>query len=113
MTEEDACPSAQALHLMGKIAHPVAVELEVDLHARTAEFGVSAGFGIRIGKRADPWDIAGKFQNTAVIDIVHHGPVFRVFCGIFNDPRRLFRRRREKSMPCRLQPLSQSSIDTI
>jgi hypothetical protein len=60
------------LDVMGKIGHDIAVHFQPDFDAGTAQSGMGLGAGIGVGKAADAADIAGKLQDFAVVDVVHH-----------------------------------------
>ena len=58
---------------MGEVGDLVAVHLEVDGHGRAAQLGMGGGAGVRRVQPPDPGDVAGQFQNSAVVDLVQHG----------------------------------------
>jgi hypothetical protein len=57
---------------VGEVGDLVAGHLEVDGHGRTAQLGMSRGAGVRGIQPAQPGDIAGQFDDSAVVDLVEH-----------------------------------------
>src|SRR5215468_519039 len=60
------------LHVMGEVGDDRAVHLEVNLHGRAAQLGMRGGAGMGIGKAAQAGDIARKFDDPLVVDVVQH-----------------------------------------
>ena len=58
---------------MGEVGDLVAGHLEVDRHGRAAQLGMGGGAGVRRVQPAQPGDIAGQFEDSAVVDLVEHG----------------------------------------
>ena len=61
------------LHVMGEVGDGVAVHLEVDGDGRAAQLGMRGRRGVGLLEPAQPGDIAGQLQNSAVVDVVQHG----------------------------------------
>ena len=57
---------------MGEIGHLVAVHLQIDGDGRAAEPRKGGRRGVRIGEPSDPRDVAGQFNDAAIIDVVEH-----------------------------------------
>jgi hypothetical protein len=72
MIEDEACPSAQAFTSWAKAADvsPSIFSQILTFEPHSLEWAWALGIGI--GKRADQRNIAGEFENFAVIDVVHH-----------------------------------------
>ncbi len=62
---------------MGEIGDGIAFHLEIDRDRRAAQLGVRGRGRIRLRQPADPGDIAGELENSAIVDVVEHGcPAF-------------------------------------
>src|ERR1700750_918174 len=57
---------------MREVSDGVPTPLEIDLHGRAAELGVSGGAGVGIAEATQTGDIPGQFDDPLVIDIVQH-----------------------------------------
>src|SRR5262249_29406711 len=52
--------------------HRVALHLEIDGNGRAAEFGMGGRGGVGIVEAAEPGNIPGQLENSAVVDLVQH-----------------------------------------
>ncbi len=59
---------------MGEIADDITIHAQEDLNLRPAELGMLFRGRIGVGQNAASLDIAGKFQDLAVVDVVHARP---------------------------------------
>ncbi|MEH7903665.1 hypothetical protein V7794_20870 [Rhizobium laguerreae] len=66
---------------MGKSGHGVAIHLQPDPYLRAAELRMGLGARIGIIKRAGQRNIAGEFEDFAIVDIVHAGFPLQNRCG--------------------------------
>src|SRR6266516_4271249 len=57
---------------MGEVGDRVAVHLEVDGNGRAAKLGMGGRGGVGIVEAAEPGNIPGQFENSAVVNLVQH-----------------------------------------
>src|SRR5215510_2437015 len=57
---------------MGEVGDNRTFHLEIDLHRRAAQLRMRSGAGVRVGEAAEARDIAGKFDDPLVVDVVQH-----------------------------------------
>jgi hypothetical protein len=66
---------------VGKVGDLVASHLQIDGDGRAAELGMRGGAGVRLCETAKPRNIAGQFDDSAVVDVVEHAKSLR-FTGL-------------------------------
>ena len=72
MIEEDACPSAHAFTSWAKSLTTPIVHGQINRDGRAAQFGMRSCAGIRRSQPPDARDIARKFKNAPVVNVVQH-----------------------------------------
>ena len=73
MIEEEAWPSAQAFTSWAKsvTVSPSILRSMVTVEPHSLEWAVALASGC--GKPAEPGNVAGQFEDPAVVDVVEHG----------------------------------------
>ena len=65
-------PQGAGLDVMSEVGDDIAIHLQPDPHLRPAELGMRRSFGIGIGQHSDAGNVAGEFENPAIVNVVHH-----------------------------------------
>ncbi len=77
MIEEEAWPSAQALHLVGEVADQPVLHADVDLTVEPHSLEWAEAEASGMGQAPQPGDIPGELDDFLVVDVVQHGARYR------------------------------------